>query len=284
MKVKKVTSNAFVASFFPGLNVGYVITDEGAIALDAPALPSDARAWRRHITKTTGGPIRYTVLTDHHPDRASSAGLLGAPIIAGVGTFDQLKSEDWRKRAALEEWTQEHPKDVKELVRTGPALPEVAVNGRLVIQGSLPIIVETTLGAAPGSVWVVLPEKGILFAGDTVVISTHPILEAAPDTKAWLDALAKIRRPSSPFRVIIPGRGRVGAREDTEPISNYIRLARRRMRSMHTSGKAYTETESLVKEFLSQYQVRSTQRAIIQARVEAGLKQVYNELQPEGAK
>ena len=56
--------------------------------------------------------------------------------------------------------------------------------------------IKTVAGAAPGSVWVFLPERDVLFAGDTVVVGTHPPMEATPDTKAWLDTLKGLRRPT----------------------------------------------------------------------------------------
>jgi len=74
---------------YPGANVGLIVLPGGAIAVDAPALPADAWAWRQQAMDTAGGPILYVVLTDAHPDRLLCAGLLGAPIVTTREAYEQ---------------------------------------------------------------------------------------------------------------------------------------------------------------------------------------------------
>jgi hypothetical protein len=50
--MKKIASNIYVSTEYPGVNVGFIVMPEGAVAVDAPTLPRDARAWRRKVLKT----------------------------------------------------------------------------------------------------------------------------------------------------------------------------------------------------------------------------------------
>lgn len=284
MKAKKISNHLHISTAYPGINVGFIVSDKGAIALDAPPIPSDAKKWGEYIRNVVDGPIQYTVLTDHHPARSLSAGILGAPIIAGRPTFERLKSSDGLdSQAATERWANSRPDQGSALRRQKPTLPEITVDGQLVIQGSVSVLVETVAGAAPGSVWVRLPEEEVLFAGDSVVIDTHPLLENSLDSKAWLETLVRLRRPHSPAEIIVPGRGNPCEKEDTRKQSDYIQLVRRRIRSMHAANQHKNELPGLMEEFLQLYSFKSSERDLIESRILAGLERVYDELRPENA-
>jgi glyoxylase-like metal-dependent hydrolase (beta-lactamase superfamily II) len=282
MKAKKITDHLFISTVYPGINIGLIVTEEGGIALDAPPIPKDAQEWGEYVTSVLGNPIRYTVLTDHHLARSLSAGILGAPIIAGRPTLEILfSSEGLDKQATTERWAASHPEHSSALGKQKATLPEITVSGQLVIQGSVPVLVETVAGAAPGSVWVRLPEEAALFAGDSVVIDTHPLLGNTPDSKAWLETLVRLRRPHSPAEIIVPGRGQVCEKEDTRPQSDYIQLVRRRIRSMHTANQHKNELPGLVEELLEAYPFKNSERDLIESRVLASLERIYDELRPE---
>ena len=266
----------YVDTFDPGINVGFVVAEGGAIAVDAPPLPSDVLAWRETILRVAGGPVRYTILTDHRLDRSLSARLLGAPLVAGRSTRSRLSEMRDQESEVLKEWAEQRG---YELQIEGPplALPEIAVEGRMTIHGSRSVVVETVAGAAPGSVWVLVPDSSVIFAGDTVVIDNHPLLDEAPDTAAWLQTLTRMRRPYFPAGRIVPGRGPVGTKVDTRPLSDYIRRARRRMRSLVSAGRGPSAVAGLVDEFLPLFPVEPAREREIQDRILRGLEHLYAE-------
>ncbi|HIE39495.1 MAG TPA: MBL fold metallo-hydrolase [Anaerolineales bacterium] len=281
--MEEIAPGVYVSSFYPGINVGLIVTDGGPIMVDSPPLPDDARAWRERAEEVAGGPIRYVVLTDHHPDRLIGAGWPGAPVVAGRGAFRRLREGGeslWR--AVVEEWVRRRP-GAEGLADARPVLPEVIVAGRVSLHGSVPVVVESVPGAAPGSVWVRLPEQEVLFAGDTVVVGAHPFLAEAPDTRAWLETLVDLRRPWFPARLIVPGRGPVCDKEATRDLSAYIQRVRRRIRSVHTAGGGRGDLAGLVEEFLSLFPIEEGERERVQRQVRAGLERVFEELRPEEA-
>lgn len=278
--MEQIAPEVYVSTVYPGINVGFIITDAGVVAVDAPPLPSDARAWREHIREVAGDSIRYTILTDHHPDRSLSARLLGAPVIAGRGTYEYLERAQ-EEDNLVEEWVESHLDPGSELEGLELTFPEVGVGERVLIHGSPMIEVERIEGAAPGSVWVLLREEKVLFAGDTLVTGTHPIVSNAPDTRAWLKTLVEIRRSYFPADVLVPGRGGVCDQDETRPLSEYIRVARRRIRSFHTAGTDLSELPELIPELLAMFPFEQSNREQVEQRILSSLEQLYEELRPE---
>ena len=54
-------------------NAGFVVTPEGVVVIDALATPVEGRALVRAIRRTTKVPIRWLILTHHHPDHTFGA-------------------------------------------------------------------------------------------------------------------------------------------------------------------------------------------------------------------
>jgi len=280
--MKEIAPNIYASTAYPSVNVGFILTSAGAIAVDAPTLPGDARAWRQRIVETAGGPILYVVLTDAHPDRLLSAGLLEAPIIATQAAYERASAYTegfWR--TVVESWTRRHPEAADDLAGVHIALPEVMFTSHLTLhKGGMELTIRHIAGAAPGSAWIDLREQDVLFAGDTIVVETHPSMDAAPDTGAWLKTLKSRRRPYLSKTVIVPGRGPLCDRSATRPLSEYITLARRRVRSLHAAGRTRGDTADLVDELLPLFPVLDGERELVQRRIKAGLDQLYEEIRP----
>jgi len=280
--MKEIAPHIYVSTEHPGVNVGFIVVPAGAIAVDAPTLPGDARAWRQRIIETAGGPILYVVLTDAHPDRLLSAGVLEAPIVAAREAYERASAYTegfWR--GVVESWTRRYPEAADDLAEAHIVLPEVMFTSRLTLhKGGMDVTVERVSGAAPGSAWIYLPEQDVLFAGDTLVAESHPFLAAAPDTQAWLSTLRSLRRPRFSKTRFVPGRGPLCDQSATRPLSEYIALARRRVRSLHTARRARVDTASLVAELLPLFPVPNDEREVVQRRIKAGLDRLYEELRP----
>ena len=280
--MKEIASGVYASTEFPGVNVGFIILPAGVIAVDAPTLPHDARAWRQQIAETAGLPVLYVVLTDAHPDRLLSAGLLGAPIVAGRQGYDQASAYTegfWRSIA--ESWGRRYPEAIGSLSQVSIALPEIMFSSDLTLhKGGMDVTVNRVAGAAPGSAWVYLPGQDVLFAGDTLVAEGHPFMSAVPDSKAWLNTLTALRRARFSKTTIVPGRGPLCDQAASRPLSDYIALARRRVRSLHSPG-ARTDVGTVVSEMLPLFPVPGDDREMISRRIKAGLERLCEELEKD---
>ena len=281
--MKEIASGIYVSLEYDGPNVGFVSVPGGAIAVDVPMLPPDAMRWREEIVGLTGGDILYTVLTDTHPSRLLCAGILGAPVVAGREAYDQASAyTDGFWRGVVDGCVRRYPHAAEDLADVEVRLPEILFTGTLSLHaGDQTVDVQCVNGAAPGSAWVYLPEQDILFAGDTVVAGTHPYMAATPSSEAWMRTLRLLRRTRHENTIVVPGRGALCDQSKTRALSHYIALARRRVRSLHTAGKARTDVATLVAEMLEQLPVADDSRDFVQRRIKSGLDHLYEELKPE---
>jgi glyoxylase-like metal-dependent hydrolase (beta-lactamase superfamily II) len=281
--MKEIARNVYAWTEHPGVNAGFIVVPAGAIAVDAPTLPEEAGAWREQIMKTAGGPILYVVLTDAHADRLLSAGLLGAPIVAARAAYDRASAyTDGFWRSVVEGWARRYPQAAGDLTGATPGLPEILFTRGLTLhKGGMDVTVKYVAGAAPGSARVYLRERGVLFAGDTVVVENHPFMDAVPDSKAWLNTLRTLRRPRFSKATIVPGRGPLCDQADSRALSDYIALARRRMRSLARDGEGRVDVGPVVAEMLPLFPAADDERDLVQRQIKAGLERLYEELQPD---
>jgi cyclase len=281
--MKEIAPNIYVATEYPGVNVGFIVRPAGIVAVDAPTLPRDARTWRRQIAAMEKGPILYTVLTDAHPHRLLNAGLLKAPIVAARAAYARAADyTDGFWRNVVRGLMRYYPNVGGSLADLNVVLPEILFHNNLTLhKGQVDVTVERVAGSAPGSAWIDLREEGVLFTGDTMVAETHPVLDASPDTKAWLDTLAMLRRPQFSGITIVPGRGPLCDQVTSQDLSEYIRVVRRRARSLCRAGRPQTDVEEFVPELLSMFPVPEERRDQLQRRVQSGLERVYEELGSE---
>lgn len=297
--MKKITPDIYASTEYPGVNVGFIVMPAGVIAVDAPTLPSDARAWRQQIMEITKGPILYVVLTDAHPDRLLSAGILcgspdpsypanpcsqgKAPIVAARQAYERASAyTDGFWRGVVDSWARRYPEAAEDLAGTSIAMPEIMFTSRLTLhKGGIDVTVKRVAGSAPGSAQIYLPDQDVLFAGDTLVAGTHPFLNAAPDTKSWLKTLTALRRARFSKTTIVPGRGPLCDQAASRPLSEYITLARRRVRSLQTGGQTRVDMAALVAEMLPFFPVSDGERDWVQRRIKAGLDRLYEKLRAD---
>jgi len=289
--MKEIAPDIYASTEYRGVNVGLIVMPAGAIAVDAPTLPGDARAWRQQIMETARGPILYVVLTDAHPDRLLSAGVLcGAgetPIVAARQAYERASAyTDGFWRGVVERWARRYPEAADDMAGTSIVLPEIMFTGSLTLcKGGMDVTVRHVAGGAPGSAWLHLksdlPDQDVLFTGDTLVTDNHPFLDAAPDTKAWLNTLTALRRARFSKTLIVPGRGPLCDQSASRPLSDYIALARRRVRSLHVAEQARVDTAPLAAEMLSLFPVSNNERELVQRRIKIGLDQLYEKLQTD---
>ena len=103
----------------------------------------------------------------------------------------------------------------------------------------------------------------------------HPYMAQA-NSKQWLGALSYIRKLGP--EIIVPGHGAMCRAEDTEPLSEYIRLVRRRVRTCFRKGYTKQETaSSLVKSLVPLFPIPSERRSKIESQIKQGINRVYNE-------
>jgi glyoxylase-like metal-dependent hydrolase (beta-lactamase superfamily II) len=162
-------------------------------------------------------------------------------------------------------------------------LPQLTVsNGStLTLHLSKPrIVVRPVVGATPGSLWVELPDQGVVFAGDVVTQHTHPFMLEA-NTAIWLERLAELRAADYFAAKIVPGRGRGYKRADAQPLIDYLNEMRKRVKQLLTERRGKFDAAELLPEFLDWFPIPDDEHERIQRRIRTGLERLSEELKME---
>ncbi len=230
-------------------NVGIVDLGETALVVDSFMLPQAAREIAIAVDRLIGKPVGMLVSTHSHDDHFIGNGVFPPEtrvvsthrnrelIAAYAQDFPGEKAEVTAMLADLQQQTEAtsddaaHQKFLNSITRFSRFLeafdtivvrpPDLTFEGRLAIHGARRRVDLLSLGAAhsPSDVIVHLPDDGIVFAGDAVLVRTHPYMyDSDPDK--WRVALAQVE--ALPFETLVPGHGPVGTRADVGAIRRYL--------------------------------------------------------------
>ncbi len=191
-------------------NAGFVVTPAGVVVIDALASPGEGRVLMRTIRTVTQAPVRYLVLTHHHPDHTFGAIVFkraGARIVAhpdrrtlaNIDGDDRLAS-DWTGVMGLEQMRGFAYADSPDIAVRHDTL--LNVGGRRIQ------IIRPGPAHTAGDLMVWLPAERVLFAGD-VLVEDGVSMMVDGSSSAMLGALTRIA--SLQPRVAVPGHGRLAS-------------------------------------------------------------------------
>ena len=218
-------------------NAGFIVTREGVVVVDAEASPAAGETLLRTIRSVTGRPIRWLVLTHHHPDHHFGAIVFrkaGARVIAHPDTRT-LASEGGPDEEVIN-WIRVVGLDAMrgfEFADT-PDRP-VTASDTLRLGGRTIVVFSPGPGHTPGDLMVWLPAERVLFAGD-ILIEDGVTMMVDGSAPALLGALARI--DSLAPRVVVPGHGAIPAvpAELVQRTRNYVTQLRTEMRAAVERG------------------------------------------------
>jgi glyoxylase-like metal-dependent hydrolase (beta-lactamase superfamily II) len=189
-------------------NAGFIVTSKGVVVVDAEPSPAAGEVLLRTIRSVTRRPIRWLVLTHHHPDHHFGAVVFrkaGAKVIAHPDRRT-LASEGGPDEQVIN-WIRVVGLDAMRGFAYADT-PDRPVTGRATLRMGDKTIVVLAPGPAhtAGDLMVWLPSDRVLFAGDILVEDgvTMVVDGSAP---ALVQALAQI--DSLAPRVAVPGHGQI---------------------------------------------------------------------------
>jgi glyoxylase-like metal-dependent hydrolase (beta-lactamase superfamily II) len=219
-------------------NAGFIVTGDGVIVVDALASPRDGEALAVRIRAITNQPIKWLILTHHHPDHHFGAIVLrrlGAKVIAhpdrsslaSDGGQDALLA-DWVRVVGLDAMRGFEFADTPDLPVTG--MDTLRLGGRTVV------IAHPGAAHSAGDLMVWLPRERILFAGD-LLVEDGVTMVVDGSSGELLRALRGIDTLHP--RTVVPGHGAIPARpgELVTRTRSYIIGLRRAMKSAIELGQ-----------------------------------------------
>jgi glyoxylase-like metal-dependent hydrolase (beta-lactamase superfamily II) len=189
-------------------NAGFIVTDAGVVVIDALASPQQGEQLARAIRGVTSQPIRWLVLTHHHPDHHFGAIVfrrLGAQVIAHPDR--RVLASESGEDALIADWVRVVGLDAMRGFEFAD-VPDRPVTATETLQVGGKTIVITHPGAAhsAGDLMVWLPHERVLFAGD-ILVEDGVTMVVDGDSGELLKALGKI--DSLKPGIVVPGHGAI---------------------------------------------------------------------------
>jgi glyoxylase-like metal-dependent hydrolase (beta-lactamase superfamily II) len=271
--MRQIERGIFYEDAYLGVTVGALSYSHGVILIDAPLRAEDARSWRAALINQRGGTNRLLINLDSHPDRTLGARAMDCTVVA-----HQKAAQVFRNRSTIFKG-QSVPagavwETYSEAIGLRWASPDVTFTEHMSLHwGGPEVRLEHQPGPTPGSIWISIPDAGVVFVGDTVVLNQPPFLAYA-DLNVWTQGLKLLTNQYKDFRVIA-GRGGLAAQEEivslqstfSQIIEQFDRLAR--------SGAPPEATQELIPEFLSKYRFPAEMRDLYSTRLKVGLYQSF---------
>ena len=228
-------------------NAAFVVTPAGVLVVDALGSPALARELVAAIGRITPLPIRYVVISHYHADHIYGLQVfkeLGATLIAHQDGRLYLNSETAALR--LQASRQELAPWIDDRTRLVPA--DRWIDGPTPLQlGGVEFVLQPAGPAhTPEDLVVVMPQLGVLIAGDIVFRGRVPFVGQA-DSGRWIEALDRLLAYKA--RVIVPGHGPASssAESDLMLTRDYLQHLRQTMgeaaRNLEPFEAAYAKAD-----------------------------------------
>jgi glyoxylase-like metal-dependent hydrolase (beta-lactamase superfamily II) len=222
-------------------NAGFVVTDSGIVVIDALASPEQGRRLVESIRRVSHKPIRYLVLTHHHPDHHFGSVELrrvGAKVIAHPDR--RVLASEAGEDALVADWSRVVGLDAMRGFEFANQ-PDVPVRREDTLRMGAQTVIIRHPGHAhtAGDLMVWLPRARVLFAGDLLVEDGVTMIVDG-NSRTLLQALTMIERLRP--EIIVPGHGAI-PRQGNELVARtraYITALREEMKSAVERGTPMT--------------------------------------------
>lgn len=273
--MQEIAPGVYVKTDYEGANVGCILTDVGAIVVDTPLIPADGKAWAAEVAKITD-KVLYVFNTDHHRAHIMGNQYFDAPVIAHEEAWREISSYKDTFIERTKNIFKKQPEIAAQFDEIKLKKPEITFTGRLYVKKGRREVHFVYLGGhTPATSGVWLPSQRILFTGDVVVVGEHPSLGQSV-SKEWLEVLTRLRKLS--LTCVVPGHGPLCNVEATEPVSEYIRAMRSKVRSQYHSGRTKSESAVVINQMIDYFPYRPGDKSFVEKRIRAGISRVYDEM------
>jgi cyclase len=273
--LQEIADRVFVDLDYEGANVGCILTDEGAIVIDTPIIPEEGKHWAKTVSEMAD-TVLYVFNTDHHRAHIMGNQFFDAPVLAHEFAWKEMANYKDTFIERTKNLFKKRPDIQKQFNEIRIVKPELCFTGKLVMEkGNRELHFVHLGGHTPATSGLFLPDDRILFTGDVVVVDEHPALGQC-NSEEWLAKSRWLRRQK--YEMIVPGHGPLCNVEATEPVSEYIRAMRSKVRSQYKAGRTKAEAAVVISQMIDYFPYKPGEKSIIEKRIRAGVSRVYDEM------
>ncbi|MFC1494033.1 MBL fold metallo-hydrolase [Thermodesulfobacteriota bacterium] len=215
--MQQITDNVYVETIFQGCNSSFIVTKQGAVVIDTPMVPAEARKWKLEIEKHA--PVKYVIINEAHTDHYCGSCYLGGTVIASEDTAIALKNAKLEELTGILSMMSPESPEPDESFYFKP--PEIVIEGEAtLLLGDHRVKIFSAPGHTPRQLAVHVPEERVLFASDNVNIEMPIFINALPDE--WIKTLDRLNELDVDY--VIPGHGDVTDKSAFPVMKDMIRM------------------------------------------------------------
>jgi cyclase len=219
-------------------NALVVVTTQGVVVVDTGNNPPETRILRNFIRSVTNEPVRYVIISQNHGDHTGGTPLFSPP--ANVIVHDRV-AKDWAswKPYQIKAWRKRFRERTEALKDANPIDTVLSFKERMTLHlgGKVIELIYVDDPYNPGDIAVWLPQSGVMHAGFVGYLDRHP--DIRPDyshgTTGGMLKQLEVLSALKP-KVMIPAHGPLGDVKDLHALTDYLLLARQKVRTMMAQG------------------------------------------------
>ena len=273
--MKEIAPGIIIETKYKGVTVGAIRTEDGVVNIDVPITTKEIQSWQTTCVHPGTGLNHLLILLDSHPDRAAGIKQYRCPIIAHEKTAETLKTRPLATKMQGME-TGAIWETIPEITTIAWPRPVVTFSDSITINwGKHPIIIESHAGPTPGASWVKIPDKKVIFIGDTVTPNVPPFLYAA-EIKPWLESLDLLK--SSQYRdyLIISGRAVLVTKDDIRRAQRFLKKAFRSFEKLNNQHADLVNVQRTAISFQDEFKAKNkAEKEVFRARLSYGFSKYY---------
>jgi len=229
-------------------NALVIVTSQGVVVVDTGNNPPETRLLQNFIKSVTRQPIRYVVITQNHGDHAGGTPAFAPPAHVIV---QERVANDWAlwKPHQIKAWRKRFRERTDALKDVSPIDTVISFKDRMTMHlgGQIIELIYVDDHFNPGDIAVWLPRSRVLHAGFVGYIERHPDIRPDYSHGTTIGMLKQLEVVSAlKPDVMIPAHGPLGDVKDLHALTDYLLLARQKVRTMIAKGMPL---EAIVKEF-----------------------------------
>jgi cyclase len=219
-------------------NALVVVTTQGVVLVDTGNNPPETRALQGFIKSVTDQPVRYVVISQNHGDHTGGTPLFAPP--ANVIVHDRV-AKDWAswKPYQINSWRKRFRERSDALKEVNPIDSVISFSDRMTLKlgGKTIELIYVDDPYNPGDIAIWLPDSGVMHAGFVGYIDRHPDIRPDYSHGTTMGMLKQLEVLSAlKPKVMIPAHGPLGDVKDLHALTDYLLLARQKVRVMMDKG------------------------------------------------
>jgi cyclase len=243
--MQQVSEHVFVETKYLGCNVGVILTGQGPIVIDTPALPDDVRDLREQVRKLTKRRILNIIYTHEHFDHVLGAKGLTAKVIAHYKTVKDIEYLQINLPAEITHFFPDLYRQYQHIFDNVKIIPPqiTFVKEMKLYAGNLTLELSWVGGHSPASILVYVPQDRVLFCGDNVDVGM-PFVAPYSRFGEWIGALKRI--VGMEIEQIVPGHDKMCTKEDVRRTRIFFETAQDRVQELIKAGASKDEAKQKI--------------------------------------